>query len=34
LCKRIIALMAAFTMGMYINFVLGRPLLAVKELFA
>jgi len=26
--------MAAFTMGMYINFVLGRPLLAVKELFA
>jgi len=34
LCKRIIALMAAFTLGIYINFVLGRPLLAVKELFA
>jgi hypothetical protein len=34
LCKRIIALMAAFTIGIYINFVLGRPLLAVKELFA
>ena len=34
LCKRIVALMAAFTMGIYINFVLGRPLLAVKELFA
>lgn len=34
LCKRIIALMAAFTMGIYINFVLGRPLLAVKDLFA
>ena len=34
LCKRILALMAAFTMGIYINFVLGRPLLAVKNLFA
>jgi len=34
LCKRIIGVMAAFTMGIYINFVLGRPLLAVKELFA
>jgi hypothetical protein len=33
-CKRILALMAAFTMGIYINFVLGRPLLAVKDLFA
>jgi hypothetical protein len=26
--------MAAFTMGIYINLVLGRPLLAVKDLFA
>jgi hypothetical protein len=26
--------MTAFTIGIYINFVLGRPLLAVKELFA
>jgi hypothetical protein len=34
LCKRIIGLMTAFTMGIYINFVLGRPLLEVKELFA
>ena len=34
LCKRIVGLMAAFTMGIYINFVLGRPLLKVKELFA
>ena len=34
LCKRIIALLASFTIGIYINFVLGRPLLAVKELFA
>lgn len=34
LCKRIIAVMTAFTIGIYINFVLGRPLLAVKELFA
>ena len=34
LCKRIIAILAAFTIGIYINFVLGRPLLAVKELFA
>jgi hypothetical protein len=34
LCKRIIGVMAAFTMGIYINFSLGRPLLAIKELFA
>lgn len=34
LCKRVIAVLTAFTMGTYINFVLGRPLLAVKELFA
>jgi hypothetical protein len=34
LCKRVIALMTAFTLGIYINFSLGRPLLAVKELFA
>ena len=34
LCKRVIGVLTAFTMGIYINFVLGRPLLAVKELFA
>jgi hypothetical protein len=34
LCKRVIGVVAAFTMGIYINFVLGRPLLAAKELFA
>jgi hypothetical protein len=34
LCKRIIGLIAAFTMGIYIYFSLGRPLLAIKELFA
>jgi hypothetical protein len=34
LCKRVVALIAAFTTGIYINFVLGRRLLAVKELFA
>jgi hypothetical protein len=34
LCKRIIGVLTAFTMGIYINLVLGRPLLAVKELFA
>ena len=34
LCKRVIGLMAAFTMGIYINFTLGRPLLRVKELYA
>ena len=34
LCKRITDLMAAFTTAIYINFVPGRPLLPVKELFA
>jgi hypothetical protein len=34
LCKRVIGAVTAFTMGIYINFVLGRPLLSVKELFA
>jgi hypothetical protein len=34
LCKRVIGVMTALTTGIYINFVLGRPLLAVKELFA
>jgi hypothetical protein len=34
LCKRVIGVITALTMGIYINFVLGRPLLAVKELFA
>jgi hypothetical protein len=34
LCKRVVVAMTAFTMGIYINFALGRPLLAVKELLA
>jgi hypothetical protein len=34
LCKRVIGVISALTLGIYINFVLGRPLLAVKELFA
>ena len=34
LCKRVIGAMTAFTMGIYINFVLGHPLLAIKALFA
>jgi hypothetical protein len=34
LCKRVIGLTTAFTIGTYINFSLGRPLLAIKELFA
>jgi hypothetical protein len=34
LCKRVIGLIAAFTVGIYINYSLGRPLLAIKELFA
>lgn len=34
LCKRVIGALTAFTVGIYINFVLGRSLLAIKELFA
>jgi hypothetical protein len=34
LVKRIIGIMTAFTLGIFLNFLLGRPLLAVKELFA
>jgi hypothetical protein len=32
--KRLIGAMAAFTLGIYLNFLLGRDLLAVKALFA
>lgn len=34
LCKRVIGIVTAFTMGIYLNFLLGRPLLAIKALFA
>jgi len=34
LCKRIIGVVTALTMGIYINSVLGCPLLAVEDLFA
>jgi hypothetical protein len=34
LAKRVIGAMAAFTLGIYLNFLLGRELLAVKSLFA
>lgn len=34
LAKRVIGAMAAFTLGIYLNFLLGRELLAVKALFA
>ena len=34
LAKRVIGAMTAFTLGIYLNFLLGRKLLAVKALFA
>ena len=34
LVKRIIGIVTAYTLGIYINFLLGRPLLAIKALFA
>jgi hypothetical protein len=34
LVKRIVGIITAFTLAIFINFLLGRPLLAVKELFA
>ena len=34
LAKRVISAMTAFTLGIYLNFLLGRELLAVKALFA
>ncbi len=34
LAKRLIGAMTAFTLGIYLNFLLGRKLLAVKALFA
>ncbi len=34
LIKRIIGIVTAYTLGIYLNFLLDRPLLAIKELFA
>lgn len=34
LVKRVAGIMTAFTLGIYLNFLLGRHLLAIKELFA
>ena len=34
LVKRVVGIITAFTLAIFINFLLGRPLLAVKELFA
>lgn len=34
LIKRVVGIVTAFTLGIYLNFLLGRHLLAIKELFA
>lgn len=34
LVKRVIGIVTAFTLGIFLNFLLGRPLLAIKPLFA
>jgi len=34
LIKRVMGIVTAFTLGIYLNFLLGRSLLAIKELFA
>jgi hypothetical protein len=34
LVKRVMGIITAFTLGIFLNFLLGRPLLAIKELFA
>lgn len=34
LVKRLVGIVTAYTLGIYINFLLGRPLLAIKALFA
>jgi hypothetical protein len=34
LIKRVVGIITAFTLGIYLNFLLGRHLLAIKELFA
>jgi hypothetical protein len=34
LVKRVIGIVTAFTVGIYLNFLLGRPLLEIKSLFA
>lgn len=34
LVKRVVGIVTAFTLGIFLNFLLGRPLLAIKALFA
>jgi len=34
LVKRVVGIVTAYTLGIYLNFLLGRPLLAIKALFA
>ena len=34
LMKRVVGILTAYTLGIYLNVLLGRPLLAIKELFA
>jgi len=34
LVKRVVGIVTAYTLGIYLNFLLGRPLLAIKSLFA
>lgn len=34
LVKRVMGIVTAYTLGIYLNFLLARPLLAIKELFA
>ena len=34
LVKRVMGIITAFTLGIFLNFLLGRPLLAIKQLFA
>jgi hypothetical protein len=34
LVKRVMGIITAYTLGIFLNFLLGRPLLAIKELFA
>jgi hypothetical protein len=34
LIKRVMGIVTAYTLGIYLNYLLNRPLLAIKELFA
>ena len=34
LVKRVMGIVTAYTLGIYLNVLLARPLLAIKELFA